>query len=342
MKRVIILSLSATTLLCLSAGLLASYIYFSQPRRSGATEVKIAQGDSLTVIVRKLREQKVIANETLFSLWARLTGAEKKIHWGLYRFEASLSPRDVLDRLVAGKVVLESVTIPEGLTIKEIADLLDKMGISDKEKFLAATEDTELLKTVGVEEKGLEGYLFPSTYHFAPATPEKEIITTMVEQFRKASQPILAAAEGDLTAHELLTLASIIEKETGVESERQLVAGVFHNRLRRRMPLQSDPTVIYGLKDFDGNLRRKDLRDPNPYNTYMIPALPPGPICNPGLASIKAAVEPAEVSYLYFVSKNDGSHHFSSSLSEHVRQVKRYQQSGVSAAVAQRSDSKRR
>ena len=164
----------------------------------------------------------------------------------------------------------------------------------------------------------------------------------MVEQFRKTSEPVLAAAGGELNPHQLLTLASIIEKETGVESERQLVAGVFHNRLGRRMPLQSDPTVIYGLKDFDGNLRRKDLRDPNPYNTYVIPALPPGPICNPGLASIKAAAEPAEVSYLYFVSKNDGTHHFSASLSEHVREVKRYQQSGTTAAMTQQNGTKRR
>ena len=315
-----------------SAGLFVAFVVahiFSAPAQEqpAAAEVRVEQGEPLSAVVRKLREHRVITNEKLFSLWARVTGAEKKIHWGLYRFDPSLSPRDVLDRMVVGKGIFQIVTIPEGLTVKEIGDLLAQMQIADKEKFLAETGNPELLASLGLQEKGLEGYLFPSTYHFTPSTPERDIVLAMAEQFRKVSQPLLEQHKDatPLTRHEIITLASIIEKETGVEAERPLVSAVFHNRLKVHMPLQSDPTVIYGLKDFNGNLTRKNLHDPNPYNTYRIPALPPGPICNPSLSSIKAALQPADVPFLYFVSKNDGTHLFSESLEAHNRAVKIYQ-----------------
>lgn len=312
----------------LSAALFLYNIYYSRPA-SGAypTEVRVEPGDSFATVTRKLREQQVISNGLFFSLWARFNGSEKKIHQGLYRFESSVAPWEVLERLVTGKGIFHSVTIPEGLTIKEIAELLDKMQIADREKFLAAAADPSLLGALGLGDRGLEGYLFPSTYHFTPATPERDIIMAMAEQFRKSSQPLLAKAGSTvkLSTHELLTLASIVEKETGVEAERGPVAAVFYNRLKRQMPLQSDPTVIYGLKNFDGNLTKKDLRDDNPYNTYRIRALPPGPICNPSLSSIKAVLNPPDVPYLYFVSKNDGTHTFSATIEEHNQAVKTYQ-----------------
>ena len=290
-------------------------------------EVRVEQGEPFSAVVRKLHERRIIANEKLFSLWARLTGAERKIQWGLYRFEAPLSPREVLDRMVLGKGIFHIVTIPEGLTVNEIGDLLAQMQIADKAKFLGEAENPELLALLGLRGKGLEGYLFPNTYYFTPSTPERDIILTMAEQFRKVSQPLLErnGAAIPLTSHEIITLASIIEKETGVEAERPLVSAVFHNRLKLHMPLQSDPTVIYGLKNFNGNLTRKNLQDSSPYNTYRIPALPPGPICNPGVSSIKAALRPAEVPFLYFVSKNDGTHIFSEKLEDHNRAVKTYQ-----------------
>ena len=301
----------------LFVGFVTAYIFLAPGQdKAVPAEVRVEQGEPLSAVVRKLREQKVITNEKLFSLWARVTGAEKKIHWGLYRFEASLSPRDVLDRMVVGKGIFQIVTVPEGLTVKEIADLLAQMQIADKEKFIAETGDPEVLALFGLQDKGLEGYLFPSTYHFTPSTPERDIILAMAEQFRKVFQPLLEQYQGatSLTPHEIITLASIIEKETGVEAERPLISAVFYNRLKLHMPLQSDPTVIYGLKDFNGNLTRKNLSDPSPYNTYRIPALPPGPICNPGISSIKAALQPADVPFLYFVSKNDGTHLFSENL----------------------------
>ena len=318
------------------AGFLLSHIFLpALHKNKEPVEVRIEQGDSFATVVRKLHEQKVISNERLFALWARLTGVEKKIHWGLYRFDASLSPREVLDRMVLGKGVFQSVTIPEGLTVKEIADLLGKMEIADGEKFLAAATNPETLGMFGLQDKGIEGYLFPDTYHFTPGTPEKDVVIAMTERFRKITEPLLNQSSQALgmTPHEILTLASIIEKETGVEAERPLVSAVFHNRLRLHMPLQSDPTVIYGLKDFNGNLTRKDLQQPTPYNTYRITALPPGPICNPSLSSIKAALRPAEVPYLYFVSKNDGTHFFSESLEAHRQAVKTYQPAAEPASV---------
>lgn len=312
----------------LSVAFITGSIFNYSPRdRPSIAEIRVEQGDSLAAVVRKLRAQKLIANERLFLLWARLKGVETKIHLGLYRFEASASAREILERLATGKGVFLKVTIPEGLTVKEIAALLGKMQIVDVEKFLTETSAPELLATLGLPKEGIEGYLFPSTYYFMPATPEKNIVLGMAEQFRKISWPVVERSDGasGLTPHQLITLASIIEKESGVEAERPLISAVFHNRLKLSMPLQSDPTVIYGLKDFQGNLTRKNLQDSNPYNTYKIAGLPPGPICNPGLSSIKAALEPADVPYLYFVSKNDGSHKFSESLEAHNQAVKTFQ-----------------
>ncbi len=321
-----LLTIAASTLLL--SGFLVAHIFFAAPPALPANaEIRVEPGDSLAMVARKLHDQKLILNEKLFTLWARFAGLEKKIHRGLYRFDASLPAREILDRMALGKGVFQIITIPEGLTVKEIAEMLGKMQIADREKFLAEAANLNLLHSLDRNLDGIEGYLFPDTYYFTPSTPEKEIVMVMAEQFRKTVKPLLVRSNDGvhLSPHEIITLASVVEKETGVEAERPLVSAVFHNRLKRQMPLQSDPTVIYGLKNFDGNLTRKDLRDPSPYNTYRITGLPPGPICNPGLSSIRAALHPADVPYLYFVSKNDGTHLFSESLAEHNRAVKTYQ-----------------
>ena len=311
----------------LFAAFVYSYMFFTTSPVSGIVDIRIEQGESFSAVVRKLREHKVVTNERLFSLWARYSGLEKKIQWGLYRFELPLSPAEVLNRMVLGKGFFHRVTIPEGLTVKEVADLLAKMAIVKEEEFLAAAKDPGLLSFLALQETGIEGYLFPNTYHFTPQTPAREIILTMTEQFRKIFEPLTGQRkeENGLTPHQIVTLASIIEKEANLEAERPLVSAVFHNRLKLKMPLQSDPTVIYGLKDFNGNLTRKDLLDVSPYNTYRIPALPPGPICNPGVSSLKAAIYPAAAPFLYFVSKNDGTHLFSETLESHNLAVKTYQ-----------------
>jgi UPF0755 protein len=327
MKALLTSFAALVVLAVLSAAVLFYNIHYSiSPAAEYPAEIRIEQGDSLAAVIRKLRERKIVSNGFFFSLWARVSGVEKKLHTGLYRFDAGVTPREVLDRIVNGKGVFLTVTIPEGLTVKEIAALLAKMNIADRDRFLAEAANPDLLSTLGLQDRGLEGYLFPSTYHFTPSTPERDIILTMAEQFRKVSQPLLAqGGASGLTLHEALTLASIIEKETGVEAERPLVSAVFHNRLKRQMPLQSDPTVIFGLKEFNGNLTRRDLADASPYNTYRIGTLPPGPICNPSLSSIRAALNPAEVPYLYFVSKNDGTHLFSETVEAHNQAVKTYQ-----------------
>ncbi len=309
-------------------GVLFYYVqHWTPPAEVYPAEIRVAQGESLAAVTRKLSERRLIPGSWLFTLWARSTGGEKKIHQGLYRFEAPVSPGEVLDRLIHGRGIFQTVTIPEGFTLREIAGLLAKLQIADENEFLAHAEDPELLRSLDLGGRGLEGYLFPSTYHFTPDTPEKDVIAAMIEQFRKSSLPLLTQYDGValLNPYQVLTLASIIEKETGIDAERPLVSAVFHNRLKRQMPLQSDPTVIYGIRGFDGNLTRKHLQDATPYNTYRIPGLPPGPICNPGLSSIRAALRPAPVAYLYFVSKNDGTHVFSETLDEHNQAVKTYQ-----------------
>jgi UPF0755 protein len=325
MKAALIALCLAFVSALLLAAVVLSYMFLSTSPRSGTVEIRVEQGEPFSAVVRKLREHKVVTNERLFSLWARYSGLEKKIHWGLYRFELPLSPSEILNRMALGQGVFWRVTIPEGLTVKEIGDLLGKMGIVPQEEFLAAAHDPELLASLGLTGKGIEGYLFPNTYNFIPETPPREIILKMAEQFRKTFEPLVGQRQDHLTRHEIVTLASMIEKETGIEAERPLVSAVFHNRLKLKMPLQSDPTVIYGLKEFNGNLSRRDLHASSPYNTYRIPALPPGPICNPGLSSLRAALDPAAVPFLYFVSKNDGTHVFSESLESHSQAVKAYQ-----------------
>lgn len=289
--------------------------------------MKVDRGEPFPAITRSLKEKSVISSERLFSFWATVLAVDKKIRWGHYRFELPLSPREVLNQLVSGKGVFLRVTVPEGLTVKEIADLLEKEEVMKKQELLEEARNPELLSQLELEGKGLEGYLFPDTYYFSPGTSAREILLAMGSQFRRRLTPAMqkqSLAMG-FDIHQIVTLASVIEKETGNDLERPLISAVFHNRLKSRMPLQSDPTVIYSLDDFSGDLKRKDLRNPSPYNTYQVQGLPPGPICNPGLSSLNAALEPAPVPYLYFVSKNDGSHIFSVTLDEHNRAVKTYQ-----------------
>lgn len=312
--------------LALGVSLFALYLFFPLSREARVVEVKVERGEPFAAVVEKLTRQRVIAHGRLFSLWAHLLGADKKIQWGLYRFELPLSPHEVLTRLKLGKGVFLRVTIPEGLTVAEVADLLESHGVLARQAFIAETKNSELLADLGLE-RGIEGYLFPDTYYFTPLSTARDVLLAMVERFRKAFSPEMErrASELGLNAHQAVTLASLIEKETGIEDERPLVSAVFHNRLRANMPLQSDPTVIYGLGAFSGNLTRQDLRTPTRYNTYLISGLPPGPICNPGISSLRAAIAPATAPYLYFVSKNDGSHAFSVTLAEHNRAVRLYQ-----------------
>ncbi len=287
----------------------------------------IPEGTPFQQVAVLLEREELIRSRQAFVFLGKMQEAERKIHPGEYELNAAMAPEEMLAKLLAGRVLLHSVTIPEGYTIKQIADVVAEHGITDREEFLKAVSDTSFIKSLGISADTLEGYLYPDTYRFPRRTSGKEVIRTMVDQLGQVMTPEWQARAKDLhmTVHEVLTLASVIEKETGAGDERPHISSVFHNRLKKKIPLQSDPTVIYGLPNFDGNLRKKDLSDPSPYNTYRWAGLPPGPIASPGAASIRAALYPMLSSDLYFVSKNDGTHHFSATLVEHNKAVEKYQ-----------------
>ena len=289
--------------------------------------VEIPRGSSFSETVNILEEAGLIRHKKAFYLQALLKDASEHIKPGEYELSSAMTPAAVLDRLVQGKVKEYFVFIPEGFTLIQIASRLENEGLADRERFIGLASDRGLLSTLGIEGKNAEGYLFPDTYKLDKSMGEEGIIRFMVKQFTKGLTPAMMERVDDirLTSDEVVILASIIEKEGGPSEEKPLVSAVFHNRLKKGMRLQSDPTVIYGIKDFDGNLRRSDLRKRTPYNTYMIKGLPAGPICNPGIEAIMAVLYPAPVNYLYFVSKNNGSHQFSSNLINHNKAVLKYQ-----------------
>jgi UPF0755 protein len=293
---------------------------------SGGATVVIREGDGVAAIARRLEAAGIVRSALALRARARITGADRTLQPGTYHFATAVDPGTVLRRLAAGEDPV-TMTVPEGLTVREVAALLAARGLGDAEELRCLAADPAFLLSAGVPGPQLEGYLFPDTYRFAPSADPRTILATMVRRFHErfdAERWRRAAARG-LGVNQVLTLASIVEKETGRADERPLIAAVFANRLRIGMPLQSDPTVIYGLPRFDGDLTRADLAHPSPYNTYVFGGLPPGPIANPGLAAIDAALAPADSSALYFVSRNDGSHEFSTTLAEHNRAVARYQ-----------------
>ena len=296
------------------------------PLPPDGASVVIREGDGVAEIARRLEAARLVRSALLFRAQARLSGRDRTIQPGVYRFDDAATTNEILQRLADGVAPIE-VTIPEGYTVREIAKLVADRGLGNTDTLLCLADDPEFLLAAGVLGPQLEGFLFPDTYRFAPGTDAGEVLATMVRRFHERfdADRHRRASERGLTVNQVLTLASIIEKETGKPEERPLIAAVFANRLKIGMPLQSDPTVIYGLPAFDGNLTRAHLAYPSPYNTYVVGGLPPGPIANPGLAAIDAALAPADSAALYFVSRNDGSHAFSSTLAEHNRAVNRFQ-----------------
>jgi UPF0755 protein len=288
--------------------------------------ITIPFGTSPMEIGRILEEKKIIRSAAAFRYLVKYNGVGKELRAGEHLLSAGMRASEVVDSLVKGRMKMYRLTVPEGMTMVETARLIEEKKLAQASRIIALFQDEAFMKTLGITAGTLEGYLFPETYYFVAGTRAEDIVKAMVGRFFKvwASCEKLAGESG-MTRHEIVILASIIEKETGTRSERPLISAVFLNRLKRKMPLQSDPTVIYGLQDFDGNITRSHLETYTPYNTYQFTGLPPGPIANPGEASLKAVLEPAEVNYLYFVSKNDGTHHFSRSLTEHNQAVNRYQ-----------------
>ena len=309
-------------------GYVAAFLLTPFHGRSSVVEIEIRRGDTFSAVARELADKGVISHPRLFVLWAWLHGFDTRVHRGLYRFEGAVSPRSVLDGLVRGRTVVHKVTIPEGFTVRQIGRLLEGKGLVAPEGFASAVSEPAVLASLGTGS--MEGYLFPSTYLFRALATEEEIVKTMFTEFKDTFTAEMEARARKLgmTRHQLVTLASIIEKETGVPDERGIVAGVFINRLREGMPLQTDPTVIYGITNGQGSLdrglRQSELRAETPYNTYLFRGLPPTPIANPGLASIKAALAPEETSFLFFVADGNGGHAFAATLKEHNANVVRW------------------
>jgi UPF0755 protein len=314
-----------------SAGVVRWALAPLDPAGSDAVFV-VAPGESLPAIAARLEQSGLVRDRRVVEVVGRCNDLASRLQAGEYRLSAAQGPAQILDRIANGDVITHEVAFPEGITATEFAARLAEAGLAEREAFLAIVRDAETARALGVEGATLEGYLFPETYRFPRGMPPLEIARTMVGQFQRVWTELEPRArERGLTMRDTVTLASIVEKETGVPDERPLIAAVFLNRLRRGMRLETDPTVIYGIPDFDGNLRRRDLENAaNPYNTYRIAGLPPGPIANPGAHALRAVVEPAKNDFLYFVSRNDGSHTFSRTYAEHLIAVNRYQRNGGS------------
>lgn len=308
--------------------LLFAYLPYQSKDREPKSLI-IENGEGLSTIASKLKEHDLIRSKFFFKWLSIALGNIRSYKKGEYLFEGEYSAVELAKVLKEGRTVMVSVTFPEGFRISEMISVLNQKGFTNttlgegKKKNILWLD--KKIKSKNIDT--LEGFLFPDTYKFSKDTSQSAIINKMVKTFfeKIPSEYELLAQKAGLSYYEAVILASIIEKETGVAAERKLISSVFHNRLRLNMKLQTDPTVIYGIKNFDGNLTRRQLRTKTPYNTYTNYGLPPTPIANPGLESLLAAVSPANSDYIYFVAKGDGTHEFSKNYRDHSRAVAKYQ-----------------
>jgi UPF0755 protein len=287
----------------------------------------IKPGQSFKSFSKSLQKDGIIKDLYKFNLFARIKGHDKKVKAGEYILSPSMTPYKILQILAAGKVCLHKITIPEGYNIRQIASITAMAGLCAETKFIGSATNSSFVHNKGIDAETFEGYLFPDTYYFSKDVSPEKIISAMVKRFRFVFTPTFKeqVKKLGLSIHQAVTLASIIEKETGDPEERPIISSVFHNRLKKKMRLESDPTVIYGIKDFDGNIKKRHLETSTPYNTYKIKGLPPGPIANPGIKAIEAALFPADTDFLYFVSKKDNTHEFSTNIRDHNKAVRKYQ-----------------
>jgi len=338
-SRKLFIPLAAGILIILIAVLAGEFFRNSRiahPRGTEAAKVVILiePGDNLKKVVGKLKDNQVISNEKIFGFIARLKGVDKRIQSGEYEFEQGMGWRRALDIIVKGRQKTYRLLIPAGYNIFDIAREIEKIWPGQGQNFLYLCKDPDFIRSLGMRESSLEGYLYPDTYLARRYDSLQVLIKQMVDNFNKSWKPEYEQRAIDLgyTRHQIITIASIIEKEAGKVDEKPVVGGVIYNRLKKGMGLYMDPTVIYGLMpDFNGNLVRSDLKKHTPYNTYQIIGLPPGPISSPGDAAIRGALWPEKVDYLFFVSKGDGSHFFSSKYEDHLKAINLYQHGGTGA-----------
>ena len=339
MKKYVLLALVGVAVITATGAVMAWVTWqnmlnqISSPYDEAASDsvlLRIQPGTSTSEIAAQLVDADIVSTEWIFRFAVWQSGRDRELQAGEYLFDAPLSPLDVVAKIADGQVYLRRITFPEGLTLSEMGTIFESEGFGVSGAFVAASQQVNLISDLDSDATNLEGYLFPETYALPTDATANDLVRAMVAQFRAVFDERLRARASAraLSIRQAVSLASIIEKETGAGGERALVSAVFNNRLRIGMPLQSDPTVIYALEVaglYDGNLTRENLQYNSVYNTYRYRDIPPGPIASPGEAALRAALEPATVSYLYFVSRNDGTHAFSDTLREHNRNVREFQ-----------------
>lgn len=285
----------------------------------------ISPGSGFSQINYKLFKEGIIDDASFFHRYVKFKNKLTNFKAGTYEIKKGMDLNDILNELTEGTPKLTRITIPEGKNLYEIAKILDKKSIVQEKEFIKMAKDQKFVQSFGIKAPSLEGYLYPETYKFAPKSSVKTVLTSMVNLFNDRVKD-LDFSKSYLNKHETIILASIVEKETGAAWERPTIAGVYLNRLKRPMRLQADPTTIYGIwESYNGNLRKKHLLQKTPYNTYKINGLPLGPIASPSLEAIKAVINPKKHKYLYFVSKNDGTHIFTPTYKDHLKAVREFQ-----------------
>jgi UPF0755 protein len=288
--------------------------------------MEVAPGSSLSDIADQLAARATISNKFLFTIAAVARGSTRDLKAGEYRFETTMSILEVLSRLEQGNVKLHEFTIPEGYTVKRIADRLDKSGLAEAEELMRLAEDPKFCRELRVQSPTLEGFLYPDTYRVAKGLSAEELLRMMVAKMREVwTEESSRGTMDGRSMKDIITIASIIEKEALYDDEKSLMASVIYNRLKKNIALQCDVTIRYPLDNYGVHLTYDDLEMDSPYNTYLYKGIPPTPICSPGLLSIRAALSPAETDYVYFVHMNNGRHKFSVTLKEHNKAVYKYQ-----------------
>lgn len=328
---------AAILLLALALGSVGAWQAFRFVRSPASQDsalvvFSVDKGQTLREIALALEKERLITDAKKFRVYVRFKALGNKVRAGEYALRRDMPPSEILRILASGRSIEYIVTVSEGLNRFEIASIVDRLGLGTKEEFLRVTQDRSFIKsTLGQDLPSLEGFLYPETYYVTRASGVRGLVRQMVSKFKEkfAQIPSGNSEATPLTSHQIVVLASIIEKETGAPEERPLISSVFHNRIRKGMRLQTDPTVIYGIWTKTGswnrNISRQDLVTPTPYNTYLIPGLPPGPIANAGWEALVAAVRPARSEFLFFVSRNDGTHVFSKDYRQHKTAVGDYQ-----------------
>ena len=336
MKKTVVVLVSAVLALIVAVGVCLGFLgyqYASTAPSNIAQDVvyEVVPGKAFNTIAKDLENKGLVRNAFFFSMYARFKNERSKVKVGEYLLRTNMTPNEVLDVITSGKSIARAFTVSEGLSIYEISELYEKEGFGTAAEFMRLVRDPQFIQTLlGEKQESLEGYLFPETYMLTKFTDTKGLLTAMVKRFLYVYNEIQPQSHlKGWSRHQIVTLASIVEKETGAPEERPKISSVFHNRLQKGMKLQTDPTIIYGKAETLGkiviNITRADLSAPTRYNTYVITGLPPGPIANPGREALLAAMSPEKTEYLFFVSQNDGTHVFSENYEAHNAAVKRFQ-----------------